>query len=144
MTENIGTTEILAAIKGLGNKFDGLDKKVDGLDKKVDGLDKKFDLLDKKVDNLDQKIDQNFIDLHTSMSDFATHTDEQFVEIRATMVTKDHLDKKLGSLSGELVELTRKEDAKLITLVDVLHERKSITKEDMKKVVTIEPFAKLL
>jgi len=131
MNENVGTTEILAAISALDTKTSVAIK---GLDKKID---EKFDLLD-------IKIDQNFIDLHTSMNDFATHTDGQFAEIKTTMVTKDFLDKKIGSLSGELVELTRKEDAKLTSLVDVLHERKAITKDDVKKIATMEPFAKLL
>lgn len=47
--------------------------------------------------------------------------------IKSQMVTKDYLDTKLADLRGDLVVLTRKEDAKVKSLVDLLKKKKVIT-----------------
>lgn len=63
--------------------------------------------------------------------------------IKATMVTKDYLDDKLGDLRGDLVVLMRKEDTKMIKLVEILKRRAIITEAEEKEILSMEPFAKL-
>ena len=53
----------------------------------------------------------------------------------------DHVDNKLDDLRGDLVTLTRKEDTKLLSLVDILKKRKTITLKDTKIILNMEPFA---
>lgn len=63
--------------------------------------------------------------------------------IKSNMVTKDFLDEKIADLRGDLVVLVRKEDTKLLKLVDILKERKLISAEEATVVLSMEPFAKL-
>ena len=50
------------------------------------------------------------------------------------LVTKDYLDDKLDNLRGELVVLTRKEDKKLISLVDTLYGKRVLSSTDRKHI----------
>ncbi len=89
-----------------------------------------------------------------SVNEFATQTEKRFdgvesriggVEsrldkIESTMVTKDYLDEKLADLRGDLVVLMRKEDTKVKALIEILKERKVLTDEDVKKILSMEPF----
>ena len=92
-----------------------------------------------------------------AINEFSTRVDERFdkVEgkvdiingrvgkIEATMVTKDYLDDKLSDLRGDLVVLMRKEDTKMIKLVEILKRRAVITEAEEKEILSMEPFAKL-
>ncbi|OGG49747.1 hypothetical protein A3C18_01020 [Candidatus Kaiserbacteria bacterium RIFCSPHIGHO2_02_FULL_54_11b] len=69
--------------------------------------------------------------------------DQRLDRVEATMVTKDYLDEKLADLRGDLVVLTRKEDAKVRTLVEILRERKVLTDDDAKRILSMEPFPQL-
>ncbi|PIT94093.1 hypothetical protein COU00_00755 [Candidatus Falkowbacteria bacterium CG10_big_fil_rev_8_21_14_0_10_43_11] len=64
-------------------------------------------------------------------------------KIEATMVTKDYLDDKLSDLKGDLIVVMRKEDAKLQALVDVLQKRHVITDEDVKNILSLQPFPQI-
>ena len=86
-----------------------------------------------------------------AINDFADHVEKRFdgVESRldkveSTMVTKDYLDDKLADLRGDLVVLMRKEDKKVMALIDILKERKLITDDDVKKIMAMEPFPQSL
>lgn len=68
----------------------------------------------------------------------------QFDSIRAEMVTKEYLDDKLADLRGDLVVLTRKEDAKLKELVSVLREKDILNDPDVKRILTMAPFPQLI
>lgn len=81
---------------------------------------------------------------------FSTANDKSLEEIKSrlgkvesNMVTKDHLDEKLGDLRGDLVILTRKEDKKVKRLVDILRKRNIISDNEVKEVLSMEPFAQL-
>jgi archaellum component FlaC len=67
----------------------------------------------------------------------------EITRIQATMVTKDYLDEKLFDMKGDIVSIVRKEDAKLKVLVDVLIEKKVLSKEDEKRILSMEPFPQL-
>ena len=78
----------------------------------------------------------------------ATHDDIDRLDIRmdsleAKMVTKDYLDDKLADLRGDLVVLTRKEDAKVRTLVEIMLGKQLISREEANKVLAMEPFPQL-
>jgi len=103
-------------ILGAVNKFaTSVDKRFDGVDKRFDGVDKRFDGLESRV-----------------------------TKIEATMVTKDYLDDKLGDLKGDLVILMRKEDRKLQSLIDILYKRKVISAQEVKQILSMQPFPQFL
>jgi hypothetical protein len=67
--------------------------------------------------------------------------EKELGEVKASMVTKDHLDEKLSDLRGDLSILIRKEDKKLAELVKILEQRKVLSPEDVKHILALEPFA---
>ena len=85
--------------------------------------------------NVDGKINGVQSDIKSMKSDIGW--------IKSNMVTKDFLDEKLSDLRGDLVVLMRKEDTKLLKLVDILKERKLISAEEAIAVLSMEPFPKL-
>ena len=84
-------------------------------------VDDKFDKVDERFDKLEGRVGK----------------------IEATMVTKDYLDDKLADLRGDLVVLMRKEDTKMIKLVEILKRRAVITEAEEKEILSMDPFAKL-
>lgn len=85
-----------------------------------------------------------------AVNNFASVTEKRFENIESEigkiknrMVTKDYLDEKMADLRGDLVVMMRKEDTKVKTLVDILEKRKIISKKDVQKIVSMEPFARL-
>lgn len=61
-----------------------------------------------------------------------------------TLATKDFVAKEVAKLRGDHVVTMRKEDKKLGELVTVLREKNVIDDADVKRVVTMEPFAQLI
>ncbi|OGH84721.1 MAG: hypothetical protein A2261_00310 [Candidatus Magasanikbacteria bacterium RIFOXYA2_FULL_44_8] len=89
-------------------------------------------------------------DVLVAVGNYATHTDQKLSElstrltkVEALMVTKDYLDTKLADLRGDMAVLTRKEDMKIKTLVDILADKKILTADDAKRIYAMEPFAQL-
>jgi len=85
-----------------------------------------------------------------AINEFSNKVDEKFAKvderldnIGANMVTKDYLDDKLADLRGDLVVLMRKEDTKMIKLIEILKRRAVITEAEEKEILSMEPFAKL-
>lgn len=74
---------------------------------------------------------------------FSSEVDKQFAKIKATMVTKDYLDSKLFDLRGDIISVIRKEDAKMAKLIDILQKRDVINSEDVKIILSMEPFPQL-
>jgi len=91
------------------------------VDERFDKVDERFDKVDERFDRLEGKVGK----------------------IEATMVTKDYLDDKLADLRGDLVVLMRKEDTKMIKLIEILKRRAVITEAEEKEILSMEPFAKL-
>jgi predicted nuclease with TOPRIM domain len=111
--------EILEAINNFAGHTEGRFSKIE----------EKFDSIDKRFEKMDQRFDK---------------IEKELVAVKSYMVTKDYLDIKLADLRGDLVLLTRKEDTKLKTLVDVLCDKKVINEKDRKKIFKMEPFAELM
>lgn len=87
----------------------------------ADHTEKRFDGLESKIDGLDQRV----------------------TKIEATMITKDYLDEKMADQRGDLIVLTRREDKKVMALVDILKQKKVIDDSDVKKIQALEPFAQI-
>jgi len=91
-------------------------------------VDERFDKVDERFDNLEGEIGS---------------IKGEIGSIKATMVTKDYLDEKMADLRGDLVVLMRKEDTKVVKLIEILKRRKIITEIEEKEILSMEPFAKL-
>jgi hypothetical protein len=104
-------------------------------------VDKRFATTDSRADEILEAIQM-----------YSTSADVQLRDIRGQIgdirgqltnfVTKDYLDDRLSDLRGDLVVLTRKEDTKLHALVDILHDKRAIDDNDVRRVERLEPFAR--
>jgi len=83
--------------------------------------------------------------------DYLKEMSEEMVKTKEMMATKedlgklkleifDHIDDKLADLKGDLVLLTRKEDCKLISVVELLVEKQVFAVSDAKGIFQMEPF----
>jgi len=109
------------------------------LEKTVDGHTESFTRLEKKIDNTNEVVNE----LVEVVNDYATNTDRRLDKIEATMVTRDYLDRKMANMKGDLVAMIRDEDKKLGITVETLAEKKVISKDDEKRILSMEPFPKL-
>ena len=93
----------------------------------------------------------------SAINDFATKTEERFQgidkrfdgidgrlgTIESTMVTKDFLTEKLADMKGDIITVVRKEDTKVVALINKMREKNSLTAEETKELLTMEPFPDL-
>jgi hypothetical protein len=79
--------------------------------------------------------------IKSDIQQFQSKTEKRFDKIESTMITKDFLEDKLADLRGDLVVLTRKEDKKVNTLVDILKEKNVLNDDEVKKIIGMAPFA---
>lgn len=108
----------------------------------------------------------------TAINDFATKTEERFEKIESAMTTKENLkdlatkdeiqnlatredwremrdklldsiDNKLADLKGEIVLLMRKEDHKIVALIEELSKQKLLSAEAAKRILSLDPFPRL-
>jgi len=87
---------------------------------RLDKIDSKVETLDKRVVTLDKDVNH----------------------IKNTMVTKDYLDDKLADQKGEIVELIRAEDHKVVMLVEELQHTKVVSAPAAKKILGLKTFAR--
>lgn len=101
------------------DSFDGIEHRLDNVEHRLDGMDGRMDNMERRM---------------------ATKEDlgKQKLEIL------DAIDDKLADLKGDLVILMRKEDKKLLGLIDLLRKKAVITDEEVKSLVKMEPFPQLL
>ena len=71
------------------------------------------------------------------------HVKGDLEHVKNQMVTKDYFDDKLSDLKGDLVILMRKEDVKLLRLVELLKEKSILNETEVKDLLSMEPFPKL-
>ncbi|HBP00026.1 TPA: hypothetical protein DD617_02445 [Candidatus Uhrbacteria bacterium] len=84
-----------------------------------------------------QTSNQKILDV---INTFAEHTERRSKKIESTIVTKDYLDEKMSDFQGNLTVALRKEDRKLLALVDILQEHHVLSDGDVKKILALEPF----
>lgn len=85
---------------------------------------------DEKIEEIDKKLEKLESDLRQEMN-------KQKLDIL------DAVDVKLARLKDDLVVLMRKEDKKVVALVEILKEDKVIAPEKAKTVLAMEPFPQL-
>jgi hypothetical protein len=85
-----------------------------------------------------------------AINDFANKNEERLSgieknlrEIKSTMVTKDYLDERLAVQKGDMITIIRKEDTKLIALIVKMVEKKLLSQNDAKEILSMEPFPDL-
>lgn len=127
---NADKNEILKKIKESSKKTD---QSIANLAKNTDDSVKR---IDQSIANLSEKTEE----ILEAIGHFSNKTDERFNEIESKMVTKDYLDEKLSDMKGDLTILMRKEDRKLLKLVNILETRKVISSEDANMIMMLEPF----
>lgn len=106
------------------------------LDDVLEAVNRGFSLQD---EHFDIKIDQKLQKLEERLD---KKLEEKLAPIRATMVTKEYLDKKMAEQKGEMMLIIRKEDTKLTTLVEKLGDKKVLNQTDTKQLLAMEPFAR--
>lgn len=118
--------------------------------------------LTRLYETLSQKVESQFTEaleavhlLSEQMEQRFTQVDERFEQVdlrfqsleskvtgvESQMVTKTYLDDKLADLRGDLTLLTRQEDQKLLSLVELLFGKRLMTKEERQHIMALQPFA---
>ena len=99
---------------------------------------------------MDQEIKKEFEDLTEIIKSGVDEVDKRagrmeadLEHVKNQMVTKDYLDEKLAENYGNLVVLMRKEDVKLLRLVELLKKKAVISDDEVKELLALEPFPKL-
>lgn len=105
--------------------FDSNDQRFVGLEQKMVTLKEKMTTLEEKTATLEEKM----------------ATKEDLNKLRDSLL--DSMDIKLADLKGDLVLLMRKEDFKLLRLVELLKEKKVLSEDEVKEIFSMEPFPKL-
>lgn len=105
--------------------------------------------LESSVSELRTELRQSIQTVVHTVNIFAQNTEDRFQSIeneltgmKNRMVTKEYLDEKLYDLRGDLIQMTRKEDVKLRTLVHILKDKSVLNKNEANQVLAMEPFAK--
>lgn len=100
-----------------------------------DGQPTLHDVLE-AVSELSTAVDLRFDRLEKDM----TTVKGDITTIKSTMVTKDYLDIKLADMKGDMVLLMRKEDNKVVALVELLQKKSIISQSDAQKILGMDPF----
>lgn len=90
--------------------------------------------IDDRLNNIEQEIGSMKSDMGSMKSEIGS--------MKSEMVTKSYLDDKMADLRGDLVVLVRKEDDKVVTLVDMLHDNETLTDKEANRILKMEPFPK--
>src|SRR3989339_884261 len=159
--------DVLNAVNGLDKRFTGLekqftdlsdktdkrfnsvDKRFNSVDKRFDDVDKRFDDVDKRFTGLDKRIDGIKAGNEEILSAINTYSEENDKHLEkidrqlTKMIDRDYLDEKNADLRGDLVVIMRKEDVKVKKLVDILQKRRVISAEEVKEILSMEPFPQL-
>lgn len=130
--------DILEAVNNFATnvetRFQSLEESVGGVKTRLSGTENKLGGLENKLNGIKNTI--------SSLETRVGGLENNMIGIQNKMVTKDYLDDKLYDLRGDLISLTRKEDEKLGTLVQILKKRKVINPSEAKQILELEPFAR--
>lgn len=143
MKTKVTNAEILKAITGINNRLDHSDQRFDNVDKRFDGVEERLNKNEVTLDEIVEAINVFSEAADLRFDNFELKTDQQFAYMKSVMVTKDYLDDKLSDLRGDLVATSRNGNTKLTTLVEILSDRKAITINDKKKILSMEPFGRI-
>jgi hypothetical protein len=104
------------------------------------------ELMDFLQENMATKEDLRIMEL-SLRNDMATKKD--LADLRVEMGRMEHrildtMDDKLSDLKGDLVVLMRKEDTKLVELIDVLRNKNVINNEEANRILGMQPFPQII
>lgn len=135
--QDIDKQEILSAINNLSIKtnqcFEEFAAKTDKHFEQLENDNR--DILE-TINEFADNTERHFESLETNVAGLKT----DMTSVKSTMVTKDYLDDKLADLRGDLVVLTRKEDQKVVALVEELLRTGILAKDAAKRILTMDPF----
>jgi len=96
------------------------------LEGRIDGLEGRFDGLEGRVGNLEQRM----------------ATKEDLGKLKLDLI--DAMSEKNAELRGDLIILMRKEDKKVIHLVELLKKKTILSDAEAKSILTLELFPQLI
>lgn len=87
-----------------------------------------------------------FLQEHMVTKDDLNNVQNEFKQDLAKLKSElvDAMDDKNADLKGDLVILMRKEDKKVVSLINLLHSKKLITEEEASEILSMDPFPKML
>lgn len=97
------------------------------------------ELMDFLQENMATKEDLAGFATKEDLANFATKHDLKEMEHRIL----DTMDDKLTDLKGDLIVLMRKEDTKLVELIDVLRNKNVINKDEASRILGMQPFPQM-
>jgi uncharacterized protein YydD (DUF2326 family) len=100
-------------------------------------VDARFDQVDERFEQIESTmVTKDYVDKRFEQ------VDKRFAKIESTMVTKEYLDDKISDLRGDLVGLVRKEDDKVVAVIDALAKKRLLDGVTTKNILAMEPYAK--
>lgn len=121
------------------------------LDKKLDEKFLKFEdrIVNRIIGDVGEMLEQNVLTeiekVRVGLEDVKTDVaglKKDVTAIKATMVTKEYLDEKLGGTRGDLIAYDRRLEAKTDTLVGALERNKTLAPADIAVLETARVFPK--
>ncbi|MFH1564231.1 MAG: hypothetical protein ABIC82_00025 [bacterium] len=127
-------------------------------------IKKEFENLTKGIQNLTVGLNNLTDEVKSSKKDFEdlieviqesfSHVEGEITSIKETMATKtdlgklnielrDFIDEKIDCLKDDWVLLMRKEDTKLVSVVETLHKKDVFQEKETKNILKMEPFPRL-
>jgi len=150
-TDN-GFKDILQAINQfsshMDNRFDDLEGRVGYLEQEFTDFKQEFGGFKQEFGGFKQEFGgfkQEFGGFKQEFGGFKQEFGgfkQEFNQFKTSVVTKDYLDEKLTDLRGDLIIMIRKEDNKLLQVVEKLEKKKIFSLQDSKNIMAMEPFAK--
>lgn len=132
--------DILESINDFANnveeRFNGIETDITIIKNDVSTLDSRMDKFESRMETFEFSMDK-FDSRMEKFEDRLFNVEARFPKI----VTKEYLDEKIYDLRGDLIHLTRKEDTKLLKLIEILERKNIISHIDANQVQTMEPFA---
>ncbi len=104
---------------------------------------------------MEPELKQEFDDMATIMKASFEHLEGRIDDLEQKMATKedlgrqkleliDAMSEKNAELRGDLIILMRKEDKKVIHLVELLKKKTILSDAEAKSILTLEPFPQLI
>lgn len=136
-----GNGEIIEAIGMLSTQ---MDRRFEAVDERFLKIDGRFERIEEKMAT---KEDIRRLELRTEALEagVATHGDIQYLATKDDLLKLEErllaaMDEKNADLKGDLTILLRKEDRKLLALVDALLRKGALSREEVKHILGMEPF----
>jgi hypothetical protein len=98
----------------------------------------------KIIEGICEFIEQNILPVIDETRDELKREINEINSKMTTMVTIDYLDEKLFDLKGDLIVLMRKEDKKVIRLVEILQAKNILNKKEAEEIFSLELFAQII